>query len=652
MPSYSKDNFDLHTNKLHLDSQNFIQNGIFEINSPSLSSPAHHHYASSHDLGGSSGSSSSSNKIFEEQKITFSSSYRKNPSKTKLTQLSFAEPPVQQQQPPFETNSYLPPAHSSQQSNPVSSYGVPSQKIYGSESGSPTHHNGGATSYSSGISSPYGGNSNPSYSAPPSTSYGQPAESYSPPITSYLPPSQQTSSSSSKKTNQNYSPPYNSENSFSFSNYQGSYSTKAPEYSTKVHQFGNEQSEISYENSNEYNAPTPKYYLELDEYHNTGDLYDTPISSYDVPLHFNSEKLVTTKKPINYFDSSDNIGVTVSPKFYTDQNFAPPMLPNTYDQEQFSTFTKTRKTLPKSHHQQDDHDYSDYIEESSSVESHTPPARYRKRYKPPPVTNLNVYNLDQDFDSDEYVDDIQPTTQRSTTTTTTKRSRSRRKKTKKTTTYPTTKHTLDTDELRDAYGAPSNVHQTIIRPESSFYSYRTAQKSTPNNFALSSSMNNMTTHTPKNHKYHSSYLPQDIDIVSIQKSQSHSYYAGTIPPETATKYATKRNDQFQPSKSFNVVSSGFYVADVSDHDDKKHNSGKQDSLDHDFESSDESSQHLIYDDDYDDGDTSDDIIRYKNHKNDSTDEKSKSGNNDEESHVWDGIHLPKNHKFSSRNMKP
>lgn len=646
LPSYSKDNFDLNTNKLHLDAHNTIQNGIFEIHSPPLNAPKHH-FSSSFDLGGGSGSSGNS-KLFEDHKVitTFSSSYRQQPSKTKTksTQLNFAEPPVQQQQ-PFQPNTYLPPAYSSQQSNQVSSsYGIPNQQqFYESDSSSFSYNSGGANSYSSGSSSSHGSNSNPSYSVPPSTSYGLPADSYQPPITSYLPPSQ----TSSKQTKPGFSPSYDSDDSFQYSNFQGSYSTQTPtEHSTKAHHF-TEPPQTIHENSYNFNVPTQKYHFELDEYQNTGDLYDTAISSYDVPLHFNSEKLATTKNAINYFDSSDNLGATVSTRLHTDQNFQPPMLPNTYDQEQFSTFNKIRKAQRPKSHQQDQNDFSQYVGESKPVETHTLPPRYKKRYKAPPVTDLNVYNLDDELDSDEYFDDIQPTTQR--TTTTTKRSRSRRRKTKKPTTYPTTRHNLDTDELRDAYGAPSSVHQTIIRPDSTYNSIRSSQK-TSNNFVLSSSVNNITSSTPKNHKYHSSYLPQDIDIVSIQKSQSHSYYAGTVPPDTSAKYASKRHDQMQPSKSFNVVSSGFYVADVSDRDTKKFDSLKNFQLDHDFDSSDESNQNLLYDDDYDEGETSDEVVLYKNHKNDYDEEKSKSGESGE-TNVWDGVHLPKNHKFSSRNVE-
>lgn len=160
--------------------------------------------------------------------------------------------------------------------------------------------------------------------------------------------------------------------------------------------------------------------------------------------------------------------------------------------------------------------------------------------------------------SDEYVDELL----RSDIVSTTKRTTPRRRVNDRPTSAP---HYLDTEDLRDAFSSGSASYpQALQRPKETFGTRIKGKISTDTikakNFVLLSAANNRTElhHPPviaANPPLSPSYLfgknvparlptvrttngaaknrTKSIQIISIQKSQSHSYYAGTMAPLTA-----------------------------------------------------------------------------------------------------------------------
>ncbi|XP_058821582.1 uncharacterized protein LOC131683543 [Topomyia yanbarensis] len=309
----------------------------------------------------------------------------------------------------------------------------------------------------------------------------------------------------------------------------------------------------------------PKHQFPLEGY--SKDPYKTPLTSYEVPLShtkshlFEPDKDFDFRKPQNSYSNS-GVSSTHSTSHSSiddgDEQYYP-SLPNRYEQEQFHNPAKSNpnKSLPSTVQTITDNDpfssYYDGVSESQKVSV---------KATSPTEASLTLDNL---YSS------------------TTKRNKSRRKKKPKPVVFPVG-HNLDTDDLRDAYGSSSDFHQVAIGADE-FLEFEPQKQmkhskpvgvtktreedKSPVNFVLLSSQNKGHGGKPSNHRNpphnpnysdNSQILPasdfktlnlnyfknmepnqkltaskpaglEDVNILSIQKSNSKSYYAGTSDTE-------------------------------------------------------------------------------------------------------------------------
>lgn len=374
----------------------------------------------------------------------------------------------------------------------------------------------------------------------------------------------------SQQQNIGYSYPTNSYNTQQQLN---SYQTLPKQYKNPIQQSVNPYRNV---------IPTPS--LELEYEQNGKNSYDTPISSYDVPLNYEEKRL-------NNYRSQTTEGYQ-----------QPPELPDTYDQESFNLFAKDKynRAIVHQHSQP-----IDFIPQTNYFDGN-----YGNRKKTPPPTNLNAFaNLDEDLPDDDYIDDI--------ITTTIAPTRRRRYRKRRPSTPPP--HNLDTDDLRDSYNSGTKLHHVVVRPDYQKISKPMELKG-PTNFVLNSAANKPTESSE------TVYGRNNFDILSIQQSKSHSYYAGTMASDI-------------DSSQMNVVSSGIFVGSEQD---VGNNSGTV------------RNGYVIKDKNF--ADRNDVFFdRYNAAGFKSTRHKEKSQRSVDSTTmptplVWDGKNLPKNHKITSRDI--
>lgn len=323
--------------------------------------------------------------------------------------------------------------------------------------------------------------------------------------------------------------------------------------------------------------PTPS--LELEYQTNGKNTYDTPISSYDVPLNYDEQR------PTNYRSQT------------TEGYQQPPELPNTYDQESFNLFAKDKYNRAIIHSQP-----IDFIPERNYFD-----VNYGSRKKTPPPTNLNAFaNLDDDLPDDDYIDEI--------ITTTIAPTRRRRYRRRRPSTAPPS-HNLDTDDLRDSYNSGSKINQVVVRPDFQKISKPMELKG-QTNFVLNSAKNNF--------KPTESSARNKFDIISIEKSKSHSYYGGTMATDI-------------DSSQMNIVSSGIFVG--SEHDAGTVSGARNGYVVKDSNFSDRND---VFFDRYNAAGFK--SVRHRDKSLRSVDTTTKTTT----TLVWDGKNLPKNHKITSR----
>lgn len=320
--------------------------------------------------------------------------------------------------------------------------------------------------------------------------------------------------------------------------------------------------------------------------------YLPPLTSYDVPLQHDSSKTAyNIDAPENQFEPTiyksaqnhwNELPSTTTTERY---KYLPPILPTAYDQNQFNSFSNENSEYSSNYNQQPefldaDGDYGslfDVPHESKKI----PKTKLTKTYA---GTNLKAEDSSiesVEIPSDEYVDEL------ISATTTTKRPRTRRRRPKPTT-QSTTPHILDTEDLRDAFSSGTVQYSLSVNPndKASRKIVKSPQKTANDkNFVLLSSANTNRTWNRQypNPQMQTSYDPindvkeflqndssertnsskRGIEILSIQQSKSHSYYAGTVaPPESIKqKGINARYDQPKYDDSmFNVVSTNVRVA--------------------------------------------------------------------------------------------
>lgn len=322
--------------------------------------------------------------------------------------------------------------------------------------------------------------------------------------------------------------------------------------------------------------------------------YQTPVTSYDVPIQHDSSKTTyNIDAPENQFEpsvykSSHNTW-NESPSTTTENNkYLPPILPTAYDQNQFNSFSNEHDNSGSYNHQQsdfldgdDDGDYGSLFDaphESKKI----PKTKLTKTYAGTSLKSEDSSVESVEIPSDEYVDELisAPTTKRPRT----------RKRRPRPTAQSTTPHILDTEDLRDAFSSGTVQYSLAVKPTEKLS--RNVAKSQSKiakdkNFVLLSSANLNRTWSreyPKRPQSSSfdpindvkEFLQNDssgstnssnsgIEILSIQQSKSHSYYAGTVAPSPPASFKQKginaRYDQPKyDDNMFNVVSTNVRMA--------------------------------------------------------------------------------------------
>lgn len=319
--------------------------------------------------------------------------------------------------------------------------------------------------------------------------------------------------------------------------------------------------------------------------------YQTPITSYDVPLQHDSSKTTyNIDAPENQFQptiyKSTHNSWNESPSTTTErQKYLPPTLPTAYDQNQFNSFSNENDYSSNYNQQSEfldtDGDYGglfDVPHESKKI----PKTKLTKTYAGTNLKSDDSSVESVEIPSDEYVDEL-------ISVPTTKRPRTRRRRPKPTT-PSTTPHVLDTEDLRDAFSSGTVQYSLSVNPNekiSKNVAKSQSQIAKDKNFVLLSSANANRTWNrqyPKQQKNSfdpindvKEFLQNDssgktnssnrgIEILSIQQSKSHSYYAGTVAPPNAFKQKgiNARYDQPKYDDSmFNVVSTNVRMANKS-----------------------------------------------------------------------------------------
>lgn len=326
-----------------------------------------------------------------------------------------------------------------------------------------------------------------------------------------------------------------------------------------------------------HHTETPKNQFPLESFRQNP--FRTPLTSYEVPISHTKSNLfeptkdfdsLYKKNPNTY--STSSISSTHSTSHSStdeDDDEYYPSLPNRYEQDQFHTPAKPNpnKSLVSSVQTINDNDpfsnlnsYYDGVSESQRVSVKTK----TKLSEPPPEDGFSIEELYSPVPS------------------TVNRNKIRRKKKPKPVTNPVA-HNLDTDDLRDAYGSSSDFHQVAIDADEflEFEPQKQMKHSKPvgiamtrdedkfpANFVLQSSQNRGKENNTPNYKKspgnpnYARKIPsssqteykavdlyksaegkrskppaqkssglEDVNILSIQKSNSKTYYAGSNEKE-------------------------------------------------------------------------------------------------------------------------
>ncbi|XP_053671119.1 uncharacterized protein LOC128721393 [Anopheles nili] len=488
---------------------------------------------------------------------------------------SFGEPPA----------GYGSPIHPSPTfGSPPFAYGQTITSYEGSSYGKPSYD--GSSAF--GKHSYQGGSSSSSYGKPSyeisdfdgifsKTTFGNGPSSFESKVPSFLDSSSFDGFSGSKHSHNiggyshSYSHSNNKQPSFADSTSINTYTTPSGK--------GN----IYSDSSSSFGDIGSKHQLPLETYRK--DPYKTPVTSYEVPSNPKSNLFEPSKDfDTSYKRSPHNGGVssthsTSHSSIGASEEEYIPSLPTRYDQDQFHTPTKTNPNKPSINTLQtisggDDHftsftSYYDGASESQKV----------------PVKSKQPLSFGQDSSDEQF----------SSTNSGSKRIKNRRKKKPK---IPDSAiaHNLDTDDLRDAFGSSSDFHQVAIdadefldfEPKKQIKHSKPAgvtlprsEDSHPSNFVLLSSQNKPTStksigesnkqRSPpttqvtasKSVEYDTtntdlSYLQtnpsnfghrpskpiglEDLNILSIQKSNSKSYYGGSSPGHGSSFQPTRRRD--------------------------------------------------------------------------------------------------------------
>nr|XP_029730068.1 extensin-like [Aedes albopictus] len=334
--------------------------------------------------------------------------------------------------------------------------------------------------------------------------------------------------------------------------------------------FNSDKDLVSHTRLTEVEAPKHQFPLEGFKQ----NPFRTPLTSYEVPLsHTKSNLFEPTKdydtssyKKIPNTYSTSSISSTHSSSTSStddDDDEYYPSLPNRYEQDQFHTPSKPNPNKPLGSTVQTINDNDPFSTLSSFYDGVSESQKVSVKTK-----NKHIEPTEDSFSLEDLY---------SPTPSSIKRNKHRRKKKPNPISAPTT-HNLDTDDLRDAYGSSSDFHQVAIDADEflEFEPQKQMKHSKPvgvtktrdedkgpANFVLLSSQNEnknagyrKATNNPSYSRktpaqLFSEYKPidldllksveasrkpaaaekptglEDINILSVQKSNSKSYYAGS-----------------------------------------------------------------------------------------------------------------------------
>lgn len=257
--------------------------------------------------------------------------------------------------------------------------------------------------------------------------------------------------------------------------------------------------------------------------------YETAISSYDAPYQF-KQTFNSGPGRVQSISTQQNVNANEVPDYEDDQlesstntdNFAQPVLPNSYDQEEFEAFAKQKRKLLL----QQQKDFKRFEEFTSFFDKTEESLRIPTKPKRKPQATAETDDFD-DAPDDDYLDEIvgRPTTKRPT--------RFRKKKTR-TTASP---HVLDTDDLRDAFSSGSVKYSMAVKPDDMgppVQTIRQKKKSPKPSRAQVADQQQQPQQTNNKKKAKIRPLQQpknnanQFDIISIQQSLSPSSYDGNV----------------------------------------------------------------------------------------------------------------------------
>lgn len=283
-------------------------------------------------------------------------------------------------------------------------------------------------------------------------------------------------------------------------------------------------------------------------------------TSFDAPYQFQIQQ--TKKNPISAGIPSSiaphqSVNVVNEVADYDDDqlesstntgSYSQPVLPASYDQEEFEAFTRQRRKILRQQQQQQQQEqrqktrnrFEEIAPFFESVEENVRVSKKPKKRPTPTPATPSDDEAEDDYDEapdEDYLDEIvgRPT----------KRTTRYKKKRPRTTSSP---HVLDTDDLRDAFSSGSVKYSMAVKPDDMGTTVKTFGGKPNGGSDPTRSTPKKKTQTRKKsqiniQQIHDDTLPPQIraaqrptdksdqfNIISIEKSRSQTLYDGTATP--------------------------------------------------------------------------------------------------------------------------
>lgn len=385
--------------------------------------------------------------------------------------------------------------------------------------------------------------------------------------------------------------------------------------------------------------------------------FETDFSSYDGPFQFQQTK-INSRPPRVRTITQSSFNANNIPDYEDGQvesstntgNFAQPVLPNTYDQEEFEAFARQKQKIlrQKQRQQQEFTRLEDFVPSFDSSEENVRPVKKAKKRPtakaplpkptttpppPPPPVEIEEDEDVEETPDEDYIDEIinRPT-----------KPPVRYRKTKKRVRTTSTPHILDTDDLRDAFSSGSVKFSMAVKPDDMGTPMpRHKSQKTPK-----SSVNRKKPQTT----YEGDMAPQvraaqrphdqtdRFDIISIRNLHSQTYFDPTVSPPTWQ--AIPNGIQSRYDQHFNFPNDVGHP--VSQQPASSHNfdlTFKHNMNNHNYESNPDRSDTFVHSDVQ-----SDNAIGTVNEEDNT--ERTLTSHATIRTTLWDGKILPKNHKMA------